>query len=131
MGGQTLTEIGVSGPEGAGLGFLTLKEHSPNARPWTRLGELIESPYWVAGLLLKQAMLPRTWLARTSDQRRHRCESDHFQHGFPRFSVPVSPRLHETSESRDPLPLSSGTLDLAAPACKTRLAKLAGPLSVQ
>ena len=31
LGGQTLTEIGSSGPEGAGLGFLTLKEHSPNA----------------------------------------------------------------------------------------------------
>ena len=46
-------EIGVSGPFGAGLGCFTLNAHSPNALPRTLLGELMESPYCVAGVFAK------------------------------------------------------------------------------
>jgi hypothetical protein len=60
--GQTLTEIGVSGPSGEGLGCLTLKPHWPDASCRTRFGEFrLESlVYCTAGVLPKQAMLPPT-----------------------------------------------------------------------
>ncbi len=48
------TEIGVSGPLGAGLGLRTPKPHWPDAWPFTTLGVLPLSPYWTAGWFFRQ-----------------------------------------------------------------------------